>query len=68
MPELKLSVYAQHNGLLGRRNIEADNIGGFGRKDRIVALASGFASLEVDLVAAQEPPDIFDINIAQLLG
>src|SRR5450755_430251 len=52
----RLFVYAQYNGLLGRGDIEANNIGGFGRKMRVVALAPGLASREVNLVAAQEPP------------
>jgi hypothetical protein len=64
----RLFVYTQHNGLLGRRDIEADNIGGFGRKVRVVTLAPGLASLKVDLVPAQEPPDMLDINIAQRIG
>src|SRR5947199_2200416 len=38
------------------------------RKVRVVALAPGLASREVNLVAAQEPPDILDVNIAQRLG
>src|ERR1700756_585869 len=63
-----LLVHAQHNGLRGRGDIEADNIRGFGRKVRVVALTPGLASREVNLVAAQEPPDILDINIAQRLG
>ncbi|MEY9129258.1 hypothetical protein ACVMII_007737 [Bradyrhizobium diazoefficiens] len=63
-----LLVHAQHNGLRRRRDIEADNIGGFGRKVRVVALAPGLASHQVNLVAAQEPPDILDIDIAQRLG
>jgi len=33
-----LLVHARHNGLRGRGNVEADNIGGFGRKVRVVAL------------------------------
>ena len=52
-----LLVHAQHNGLRGRGDIEADNIRGFGRKVRVVALTPGLASREVNLVAAQEPPD-----------
>jgi Homeodomain-like domain len=35
---------------------------------RVVALTPGLASREVNLVAAQEPPDILDVNIAQRLG
>ena len=58
----RLFVHAQHNGLLGRGDIEANNIGGFGRKVRVVALTPGFASGEVNLVIAQEPPDILDVK------
>src|SRR5713226_6172050 len=64
----RLFVHAEHNGPLGRGDIEANDIGGFGRKVRVVALAPGFASHEVNLVAAQEPPDILDVDIAQHLG
>src|ERR1700740_538332 len=32
---------------------------------RVVALTPGLASREINLVAAQEPPDILDVNIAQ---
>src|ERR1700730_14329663 len=49
-------------------DIEANNIGGFGRKVRVVALTPGLPSREVNLVAAQEPPDILDVNIAQRPG
>ncbi|MCA1458894.1 H-NS histone family protein [Bradyrhizobium sp. BRP22] len=57
-----LLVQAQHNGLRGRGDVEANNIGGFGRKVRVGALAPGLASREVNLVAAQEPPDILDVK------
>ena len=63
-----LLVHAQHNGFRGRGDIEADNIRGFGRKVRVVALTPGLASREVNLVAAQEPPNILDVNIAQRAG
>src|SRR6266576_6540887 len=53
-----LLVHAEHNGLRGRGDIEANNIGGFSRKVRVVALTPGLASREVNLVAAQEPPDM----------
>jgi hypothetical protein len=64
----RLFVDAQDNGLCRRSNVEADNIGGFGRKLRIVALAPGFASRKGDLVAAQESPDILDVDIAKFPG
>ena len=60
-----LLVHAQQDGLRRRGDAKADNIGGFGRKVRVVALTPGLASREVDLVATQEPPDILDVNIAQ---
>src|SRR5215510_15241219 len=63
-----LLVHAQHNGLRRRGDIEADNIRGFGRKVRVAALTPGLASRQVNLVAAQEPPDILDVNIAQRPG
>ena len=34
----------------------------------VVTLAPGLASREVNLVAAQEPPDVLDVNIAQRPG
>ena len=54
--------------LSGESDIEANDIGGFGRKVRVVALTPGLASREVNLVAAQEKPDILDIDIAQRPG
>jgi hypothetical protein len=50
-----LFVDAEHNGLFGRSDIEADDVGGFGREVRVVVLAPGLASLEIDPVAPQEP-------------
>jgi hypothetical protein len=35
---------------------------------RIVALAPGLASRQINFVAAQEPPDILDVDVAQLPG
>jgi len=51
----RLLINAQDNGFLGRGNVKAHNIGGFGRKRRIVALAPGFAGSQINLVLAQEP-------------
>jgi hypothetical protein len=50
----RLLVNAQHNGLGGRIDIEANNIGGFGGKLGIVALAPGFAGRQIDLVVARK--------------
>src|SRR6478752_7799712 len=49
-----LLVHTQHNGLRRRGDVEADNISGFGRKVRVVALTPRLTSREVNLVAAQE--------------
>ena len=57
-----LLVDAQHDRLSPAGDVEADNIGGFGREVRVVALAPGLASHQVNLVAAQEPPDISDMS------
>lgn len=67
-PGSTLLVHAEYNCLRGRGDVEASNIGGFDRKVRVVALAPRLASRKVNLVAAQEPPDILDVNIAQRLG
>ncbi len=42
-----------------------DHVGSLGNELGIVALAPGFAPGEVDLLRAQEPPDILDIDIAE---
>ena len=64
----RLLVNAENDRFGGRVHIEADNIRGFGRKVRVVAFTPGLASREVNLVAAQEPPNILDVNIAQRSG
>ncbi len=43
-------------------------IGGFRRNPRVIALAPGLAGSKVDLVLAQEAPNILNINVAQVLG
>lgn len=53
------------NGLGGRGDVVANNIGGFGRKVRVIALAPGLTNHKVYLMVAQEPPDILHVNIAQ---
>lgn len=57
------------NDRLGRRiDVKADHIGGFRRKLRVIALAPGLAGRKVDIMLAQEAPDILNINVAQGLG
>jgi hypothetical protein len=62
----RLFVHRQNDRLFRRGHIEADHVGRFGRKLWIVTLAPGLAGSEIDLVAAQEPPDILYIDITKL--
>src|SRR4029077_4627623 len=56
------------NNRLGRWiDIEADHIGGFRHELGVIALAPGFAGDKVDIVLAQEAPDILNVNVAQCL-
>jgi hypothetical protein len=54
--------------LAGWIDIEADHISGFRREPGVVALAPRLAAGKVDVVLAQEAPDILNINVAQGLG
>ena len=57
------------NNRLGRRvNIETHNIGSFRRELRVIALAPGLAGGQIDIVFAQEAPNILNVNIPQRLG
>ena len=64
----RLFVDTENNRLGGRIDIKADHIGGFRRELGVVALAPGFAGGKVDIVLAQEAPDILNVNVAQCLG
>jgi hypothetical protein len=64
----RLFVNADDDRVLGRRQIEPDDVGSLGSKLGIVAFAPGFAPREVNLVSTQEPPDILDIDVAECLG
>ena len=56
------------NNRLGRRiNIETHNIGSFRRELRVVTLAPGLAGGQIDVVLAQETPNILNVNIPQRL-
>ena len=58
-------VNADDDRVLGRCQVEPDHIGGLGDELGIVALAPGLAPGEVDLLPAQEAPDILHIDIAE---
>src|ERR1700722_16861372 len=64
----RLLVDAQYDRLGGRSDIEPDHVGCFCRESGVIALAPGFARPKIDLVLAQEAPDILNVNVAQSLG
>ena len=64
----RLFVDTENNRLGGRIDIEADHIGGFRRERWVVAFAPGFAGGKVDIVLAQEAPDVLNVHVAQRLG
>src|SRR4051812_47843523 len=63
----RLFVDTENNRLGRWIDIEADHIGGFRYELGVIALAPGFAGDKVDIVLAQEAPDILNINVAQCL-
>lgn len=58
----------QHHRILRRRHIQADDLGRLGHELRVGALAPGLAARKVDLLRAQETPDILLVDIAQCAG
>ena len=60
-----LLVDTDDDGVLRRRHVEPDHVGGLGDELRIVALAPGFAPGQVDLLGAQEAPDILHVDVAE---
>jgi len=64
----RLFIDTEHNRLGRRINVETNDISGFRRERGVIALAPGFARRKVDLVLAQEAPDILNVNVAQRLG
>ena len=50
------------------RHVEPNDLGGLGRKFRVIALTPGFAPRQVDLLGAQETPNILHMNVAKPLG
>ena len=64
----RLFVDGEHDGVLGRRHIEPDNLRRIGGKFGIVAEAPRLAPGKVDLLTPQETPDILDIDVAEALA
>ncbi len=61
-------VHSEHDGVLGWRHVEADDLRGLGRELGVVADAPRLAARKVDLVLAQKAPDILDIDVAKRFG
>ena len=64
----RLFVDTENNRFGGRIDVKADHIGGFRHKRGGVALAPRLAGSKVNIVLAQEAPDILNLNVAQGLG
>src|ERR1700694_2247096 len=63
-----LFIDAQNDRLLRRRHVKTDDICGFARKVRIIALAPALAATKIDLLFAQGSPDVLHTHIAQRFG
>ncbi len=64
----RLFVDSKHDRVVRRGQVKPDNLGRLGCKFRIVADAPGFAPGEIDLLGAQKPPDVLDMNVAERLS
>jgi hypothetical protein len=64
----RLLIDTENDRLGGRIDVQAHDIGGFRRKLGVGALAPRLAGGKVDLMLAQEAPDILNIDVAQCLG
>jgi hypothetical protein len=62
----RLLVDAQNDGILGRRQVEADDIGRLGGELGVVALAPRLLSVQIDPLVTQEAPDLLFVNVAKL--
>ena len=58
-------IDTENNRLGGRVDIETDHVGRFRRELRVAALAAGLAGGQIDVVLAQEAPNILNVNILQ---
>src|SRR5271166_4517518 len=61
----RLLVDGEHDRILGRRHVEANDLGRFGHKVGVIALAPGLATRKVDLLSAEKAPDILLMHVAK---
>ncbi len=61
-------VDRQHEGVARRIEVEPDDLRRLGGERGIVALAPRLACRQIDLLLAQEAPDVLHVDIAQLRG
>src|ERR1700694_3899189 len=64
----RLLVDGQNQSIFGRLHVKADHRSRLGREIGIVAFAPALAPGEIDLVGAQEAPDILHIDVAEGFG
>lgn len=64
----RLFVDTENNGLGGRIDLGADHIGGFRHERGIFALAPRLPGRKLNIVLAQEAPNILNVNVARRLG
>ena len=61
----RLLVDPKDDGVVGRRHIQPDDLGGLGDKFGIVALAPRLLPVQIDPLVAQEAPHLLLVNVAK---
>jgi hypothetical protein len=61
----RLLIDREHDRVLGRCQVQADDVGRLGRELGVGRETPGLAPGEVDPLAAQEPPDVLIADVAQ---
>jgi hypothetical protein len=61
----RLLIDREHDGVLGRREVEADDGGGFGGELGVARQAPGLVPGKVDPLGAQKAPDVLVADVAQ---
>jgi len=65
---VRLLVDRQHQRLVGRGEVEPDDLGRLGGERGVLARAPRLAARQVDLLGPQEAPDILHVDIAERFG
>jgi hypothetical protein len=67
-PDRGRLIDREHDRVVGRREVQADDVGGFGDQLGVAREAPGLAPGEVDPLRAQEAPDVLIADVAQRSG